>query len=712
MPTEAEILTALTSLESLRDAGTPLLYTEVVRVNWPMPDGTKDYCFTNIDLVPGFEGIALAPMTPRARIITSQGQRFLKLPRTASISDDKVEMELSDLDEEISRLCHTHGQGIRVQVYSYYPQVDLLLEEWQGTLGAPKGANGVTLKLTVTSGFRSPNLLLPNRLPATSCMFIFGAHLDSLDEVAEHKGCPYNVHVGGSIGVGGFTDCPRDSVSSCSARLATTRYWPGFNTVIEGIANNQTKGANLLAKAIGNEGTLSDPIRVVMGKRFLKSLRLLAYRAENNTNHPDKGFVAAQFEVCEGTVQSISEFRINNVFVGYEHLNIRNGQLGQAPTSFSPNINSYSGTAVAFGRVQGDYRNVSASGLSASATCEGLNDTRVYTDTATYTETYSQKPVWNVLRMLTDKRWGYGEDVERYDIESAIDTANWHSENVSFHDPNGNVFAGTRSTSNIELTARATQQQIYDACVASRMAVPHNWMGKKRFRALKEETIDSSIPVFASRGSGANIVLSGGRPAISWSYTGDDELVNQINISFDDDANHGENITVPFGDQLQQLKAGKAWGDRTKRVISKNFPAFGITNISEAARLANLLLYLGALDSGGIRNNLRVTFTTWLSQALRIQPYQLIKLDVAELERFGFDYFRVMRITRQPDLKVELEVQAYPVDFYAEMEADPPPLVTTGVTTNPGGRLHSRPYPIQFVEVLAGDDTINFRLSV
>jgi hypothetical protein len=718
--TDAEILAKVLALESLRATGERILFTEVVRFNWPAPEGARDYCFTNIDLIAGFQTIVLVPLSPVAKIITSNGQRFLKLPRTASISDDKVDVQLSDLDGEISRLCHTYGQGIKVQVFSYYPQVHLTLEDWTGTLGAPKNANGVTLKLTVTSGFRSPNLLLPNRIPATSCTFIWAGHLASQEEIDQHQGCPRNVHVGGSIGTlinpatgEPWTNCARDSVATCLAHLETTRYWPAFNTVVEGVMNNQTKGPNLLAVARGNEGNLHDPIRVVMGRRRLKALRLLAYRAENNTNHPDKGFVAAQFEVAEGPVWSLSDFRINNVFVGYQHLNVRDGALAQPPTSFSPNINSYSGTSVAFGRIQGDYRNVSASGLSGSILCEGLRDVRQYSDPESYVESYCQQPVWNVLRMLTDKRWGYGEDIARYNIPSAIETAAWHAEQVSFHDPNGNVFAGTRSTSNIELTARATQQQIYDACVAARMAVPFSFAGQKHFYPLKQETIDDQIPVFTTRGADVNICIGDGRrPDISWGYTGDDEIINQINISLDDDANFGENVTVPFGDQLQQLAAGKAWGDRTKRVVSKNYPAFGITNISEAARLANLLLYLGPLDSGGILNNLRVTFTTWLSQALRIRPYQLIRLIVPELEIYGFDYFRVMKITRGSDLRVELEVQAYPVDFYAQMEADPPPLVTSELLFNPGGHAGSRPYPVGFDVVTMGKDTINFTLTL
>ena len=723
MPTETEIQTGITELQAIAEAAATdptaprLMFSEIVTIYWP--DETRVYCFTQIDEVPGFQGIsALVPYEINSRLITSPGQRFIKLPRSNVFEDDKIELTFSDIDGEISRLTWQFGQGVRVAVFSFYPQVDLLLEEWTGSTGAPKSANGITLKLSIASGFRSPNLLLPNRLPAVSCQFIFGRHLDSQSEIDAHKGCPYNRHLGGNIGTLDpatglpWADCPRDTVGSCAARLGTNRFWPGFNTVIETINNFQTKGPNLPAKARGNEGALSDPIRMVYGKRFVRGLRLLAYRPELNANHPEKGFVAALFEIGEGPVQAITDFRINNILVGFEHLNLRPGDLGQPPTAFSPNVNSYSGTAVGFGRVQGDYRNVSNSGLSGTATVCGYRDVRVYTDANTYVESYSQQPVWNVLDMLTRKRCAYGEDHSRYNIPSAIATAAWHAAQVSFRDANGNVFAGTRSTSNTELNARATQQQIYDACVAARMAVPFQWAGQKHFYPLKKETIDSKIPVFTTRGSGANICLgSNNRAAINWSYTSDDELVNQINISLDDDANAGENITIPFADQLQQLKAGKAWGDRTKRAIPKAYPAFGITNMPEAARLANLLLYLGPLDSGGIKNNLRVTFTTWLSQAFRIRPYQLVQLIVPELDIYGFDYFRVMKITRQPNLQVELEVQAYPVDFYEQMETEVAPIETGYVTENPGGRLGDRAFDLGFSSIDHTNDRVHFTLG-
>jgi hypothetical protein len=74
-------------------------------------------------------------------------------------------------------------------------------------------------------------------------------------------------------------------VGDCSARLVTARYWPAFNTVVESITNNQTKGPNLLATAIGNEGSLTDPIRMFYGYR-IEGSQVLAFRPESEHKSP------------------------------------------------------------------------------------------------------------------------------------------------------------------------------------------------------------------------------------------------------------------------------------------------------------------------------------------------------------------------------------------------------------------------------------------
>jgi hypothetical protein len=731
-----EIQGKIDELRALLAAGVKPYVGEVVEIAFGEPDGTLYFGFTPYDILAGFRNDSLPEI--KAKIIAAgKDAPFLELPQTAAIGDDKVSVKFSDLNYEVTKLCARHGEGLRARVLAYYPQVDLLLEDFVGVLKAPKSPDGRTVQLEVASGFRSGDLLLPNRRPFASCPFIWGGHLNSQHEIDEHRGCPHNAHLAGvdpeALVIIGtlndpatglpWTDCARDSETTCFNHLLTKRFFPGIKTIAESIPNNQTKGANQSATAIGNENTFTDPIRMIYGYRMVKGLRLIRFRPENDTRHPEKGWVAFVFEVAEGPLDSMGQPNVNGVWVAYEHLNLRDGSLGQPPTFFTPSEESMSGTAHFSGRIQGDFRNATASSLSAVEWVRGFRDIRVYSDPETYVEQYATSPAWCVLDMLTRKRGGYGEDFARYDIQSVIDTAAWHAETVAFHDANGNLFTGTRSTFNAELNARATQQQIRDACAAARMAVPFSWQGKKTFYPLRKETIDGSIPVFTDRGSSVNVCRQDGSnlPMAVPSWTSDDELINQAVAKFDDESNSWAETQLTFSDQPQQLRAGRAQSDTTVRVIPKNVTGFGITNMSEAARFGNLALYLGLFDEGGIYNNLRFVITTWFTEAIGIRPYSLVKLELAALDalkeaapdRFNFDYFRVIKKVRKGSLKVELTCQAYPVDFYERMEdvLQPPPLVAPGYTPNPGGQPHDRPVPVGFDAVGFTGDRVHFQLS-
>lgn len=711
---------------------------EVTALYWGAPDGLKVYSIAPYDEMAGYEDLPAALDTQLGyedplivSLIPDRNTPFADLPRSASISEDGTDFTFSDLDDEISRLIATHGEGVRCEVFGYWPAVDLLLSLWRGLTKAPKEMTRERVKLSASTGFRSPNMNLPRRPHATSCPFIFGGLLSSQSEINYHKGCPYNVHVGGSIGVPGFTDCPRATVADCFTRLATKRYWPGFDVRPDPIANF-VRGRNQAASAVGNASNLSDPIRVVIGVRHVKGLALLAYRNETNTAHPDKGFGAGLFEVCEGPVAALWNFYINGVFVGFEHQNLRLGALGQPPTFFSPNVNSFSGTAHAFGRIQGNFNGNQAASLTASIVCQGLNNIRVYSDPETYVEQYTTNRMWAILEALANPRWGYGSDYARYDIASAIECAEWCDETVAMHDPNGNLFTGTRSTCNVELTGRSVQQQVNDLCVAGRIGLPFEFNGLDVFVPLKKETLDETVPTFTDEGEDRNIVYEGSKSSLAWSQISDSELPNQWTVNFDDYSNGGVETQLIFGDQRQQLRAGRAYGDRSVRVVNKSQPALGVNNFSEAARLGVMLLYLGPLDSGGIANNFEVKFTTWYSQAFEVRNYKVIRVLNAKLQSRillyfqslnmphfageAYTYFRVKKVVRKGDLKVEITAQVYPEDFYEAIEdvAEPPPVVVGGPLPNPGGRRDEQPEPILPLNLTQNGDRItgNFAASV
>jgi hypothetical protein len=670
---------------------------EIVAIYWPSPTGMKVYASAMYTEHPWWPDLAAAieaefgdeiPIT--LTLIPDGRSSFNDLPRTASVSDDSISLTFSDLDDEFSDLLMTYGEGIRVEIFGYWPGVDLLLSMWRGILSAPKEMNRSQVKVSAVAGWRSPQMLVPRRPHATSCTFIFGAHYATQAEIDQAKGCPYNAHLtelerGGAplIGVPGFTDCPRRVKADCSERLTepdtatpTENFWPGFETRADPIPNNQTKGPNLLARSYGNESNLNDPIRVIAGERYIKALNLLAFRNETDTNHPEDGFGAALFEVAEGPLLAMWEFRINGELVGAEHFQIRLGELGQSPSDWSPDVNSYSGTAHCYGRIQGEFDNATASDYSGSIRALGAKDVRVYSDPNTFIEAYSTNRAWWLLHILAHLRWGYGQDYPRYDIQSVIDTAAWCDETVSVADPNGNAFSGIRSTFNAEVTARAIQQQVKDICTAGRIGLPFEFNGKDVFVPLRaEDTSDPDIPAFTDEGPTRNIVYSGAGSSLDWNYISDDTLTNQWTVNFEDASNSGVDTQLVFGDQPQQLRAGRAWGDRSKRVLNKSQSAFGITNLDEAARFGLSLLFLGPLDSGGILNPWSVKFSTWYTHAFRVQNYKLIRVQNSKLQSkiaayftsrglspypsADYTYFRVMKYTRKGNLQVDIEAQLY-----------------------------------------------------
>lgn len=713
MPTyDPTVQDKLDDLQSL--TGAERKPAEIVAIYWPSPTGTKIYAAAMYTELPWWPDLAAAIATyfgdaiPITLTLIPDRTPFIDLPRAASISDDSTNLTFSDLDDEFSDLLMDHGEGLRCEVFCYWPAVDLLLSMWRGMLHQPKEMNRDQVKITATSGWRAPQMLVPKRPFATSCPFIFGAFYDTQEAIDQAKGCPYNAHLtelergdAPLIGVPGFTDCPRRVKADCFERLTepdsatqTEVFWPGFETREDPIPNNQTKGPNLLAKAIGNESALSDPIRVIAGERYVKALYLLAFRNETDTNHPEDGFGAALFAVSEGSNLAMWEFRINDQLVGTEHFQIRLGELGQEPTDWSPDVNSYSGTAHCYGRIQGRFDEATASDYSGSIRVLGATDVRVYSDPNTFTEIYTTNRAWWLLHVLAHLRWGYGQDYPRFDIQSFIDTAEWCDENVTLTDAHGNTFSGVRSTFNAEVTPRAIQQQVKDICTAGRLGIPFEFEGKDVVVPLRAEDVDDpNIPTFTDEGPTRNIIYDGAKSSLSWSVISDESMTNQWTVNFDDASNGGVDTQFIFGDQAQQLRAGRAWGDRSRRVVNKSQAGYGINSAQEAARFGNSLLYLGPLDSGGILNPFSVKFTTWYSEAFNVQNYKLIKVVNAKLQSrmiayftarglepypgADFTCFRVMKYTRKGDLRVEIEAQQY-----ATLEESPTACVNeTGIAT-------------------------------
>lgn len=144
-------------------------------------------------------------------------------------------IELSNGDGAVENLYLTHGWGVPVEVFYYFPQVDLLVSRWFGYLDPVTSAANPIFKATASSGFRSGRLELPNAAFYPHCVADFPPEYPELFPTTGSiigNDCPYDAHLGGSHGIGGFTACDRTS-DSCKARFGNITNLPylGFDAI-------------------------------------------------------------------------------------------------------------------------------------------------------------------------------------------------------------------------------------------------------------------------------------------------------------------------------------------------------------------------------------------------------------------------------------------------------------------------------------------------
>lgn len=384
---------------------------ELVAVYWPAPDGVRYYATSQLDELPNYAALSLGPIEARLALRSaSDPERFLSVTLDSGIGDEMVPFDLNDSDGEISRLSYVHGEGIKTEILYYFPQVDLTVPLWWGHLRLPDDADSARFKVKAQSGFRSPQLSIPRRaFFSDNHAAICGRRLNSLEEIADND-CPYNRHVGGNIGLlDGNGEpkppCPQNTRADCIATLGDDLSYLGFDTIIESLINNQTKGPALLATSRGNESNLKRPLRVIIGKRIVRDCDLLAFTPQTNTRHPDQGFVRVLFAVSEGRNKSTTGCKVNGSIIGFEHLNVRLGARRQSRTGFSPQIGNYSGTDHFFG-VYGPVNpaQYNAGNLKGEATVEGLDEIRAYTDENTYNKLYTTNRAWGLMEMYRNRR--------------------------------------------------------------------------------------------------------------------------------------------------------------------------------------------------------------------------------------------------------------------------------------------------------------------
>jgi hypothetical protein len=684
---------------------------ELAMLGWPAPDGPIYYSGTLDQYL--FRGLPVASIEMRLT------QRFADITLDSGIADNQLSIEFWDGDQAFSDLALKHGEGVRLELFQWYPQVQLLLSLWWGHLQTTDGAAVDRYPVSAGFGFRSSLLPLPRRAFFAGCQAVFGALFQTQVQINDGD-CPYNRHIGGATGLldgsgNPFTSCPRNR-ATCIARLGDDLSYLAFDVVTDSNTISETKGPNITVTARSNRNNLKRPLRVIAGKRHVTGLDLLAYVIEPDTKHPEAGSIRTLWTISEGVNKSVTNCKVNNVAVGAQHLNVRLGEVRQPRTGFSAHVPNYSGTSHFYGVSQGDFRTATPDSLQAECDVEGKADVRVYSADEVYTPQYSQDRAWWLLECYRNQRWGLGYDPVRFVIQDFIDLSTWGLETVSFTDADGNHYVGQRTAFNAELIDRTAQQQINDLCLAGRYGLPFPEDGKIRVLPLRKEDLSQAIVFNDDPGPDRNIAVDeSGKSTLRWSQISDQQLPNRIVLTFDDEAHNNAEQPLTFEDEVQQFRAGKAFGDTSRRAIEKPYTAFGVTSIGEAGRLGNLLLHLGQFDEGGTKNNLRITFTTWFLFALELRKYKLIKVVSDRLQsKFPFQYFRVMSFRRGPDLKVEVTAQAYPQEYYEllESQTQPPPIIGVGAIDNPGGGLQDRPFGHGFQTLTHTNDQIIAVLQV
>ncbi len=687
--------TKITALRAIKAAGGTVEPYEMVKVLWPEPTGTIWYSCLQVDEVASVPTGLADPIEVRLIPEDRGGSWFLPVDISAGIGDEEVDLNFWDGDGEFADLMIDHGEGVKVILHYWFPQVELLLPFWEGHLRHEEESEIDRTPVKAAQGFRSADATIPKGGHYQECDAIFGGLL-SAAEALQNPECDYNAHRSGPIGTNDpatgqpWTYCDRRNHASCTARGVNPLRQLSHFTIASVVFNGQTSGDNLWSTSQGNETNLKDPPRVFMGGRRAYDFKPMAFRKDRNNNDPEHGWFDCQYEIGYGPIAAIlyPKFRVDGRWQDMIplHYAYRLGTLGQSPVWPMLTTHGYSGIASMrfnFGWI--DPWTVESNEASGTAIIIGLNDIRVYTDEDTYTQIHTYNRVWQLARFLTDKRWGFGLDYAKLDIPSWIEAAEWAETSVNYTDTFGNVWPHVRSRQDVELVGKKVQQQVEDMCIAGRISPPFLFDGKLHIvplKALSEEELDA-CPVFTDTGDDPNIVWEGGRTTLRVGRKSDLDLPNRIEATYDNYLNdHLETPCAPVEDIDAQLRAGRVVGDYSRKVNKKEYKLMGVVIEAHAIKASWGLLDLGPLDQGGLQNNCRVTFKAWFLDCLDLHPYKVIKVPSTRVDKYGFEYFRILTMKRGSNLTVEITAQAYNVEYMNAFETEiadlPPPLGVFG----------------------------------
>lgn len=659
------------ALIEILQTGKPFV-AEYLKVEWNNGANTKYYGTSAYADMSPFRDIRAYTDgdSIEARIL---GDPFQKFEINGDIRTENIDIVLNDHDGEVKADFNSYG-GSRVELFRYYPQVDLHVSVWWGQILKPQIMGRYTQKSVLTNGYRSKERFLPGRLTPKEGTAIFGGKLTTAEQIRTNL-CPWDPHIGGTNGIlinpltsEPFADCPKLVPADCTARFGH----PGFfcGTDLDAAATVTDHPGNL-AFSKGNSSSRNKPITWIFGNKVFRGAQVMLWAREFNQNHPEQGFVRILWRVSEGLIASVAGIKVNDKVVGFEHISVRPGARGQASPPYPGTIANFSGTALVFTRIGPvDPSTVTLASLSMECTVAGNAEVNVYTDEDTATRIFSNDRVWCLLEMYTNQKAGLGSDASRIGIPDWLFTSDWTRRTVTttqtFEDGEEKIYTRRRTTFDAALEGRPAVEQIKDICTSGRISMPFQHDGKYSIVPLRAFTEDelAECRVFTDHGSGRNILWEGPEP-VEFTATPDDKLTNEIALTFEEQNNSDVPRTITCSDLDQKARASKLLGDESFSTVPKQFSAVGVRDINEAVPLGLNLLWFGELETGGIKNNCFSKFRVPYEWTLGMKRYDPFRLDLEQQEippdpdGNPFEFFEVLNMRQVSANTAEIYGVAY-----------------------------------------------------
>lgn len=685
MPIDSTDLTALKALAKPKACA-------YLMVQWDPSDSaqTRYYSDACYDQLSGYQRIGVRI---EARLLQNI-IRDIEFDLNPDFKTEVVPFSFTDIpdengDREISGRFDTYKSGVRCEIFFYYPDINTTVSKWFGQLQKPPITGHKRVDTVATNGFINREVMLPNRLKGRECPSQFGK-MYPRQFSHDTAGCGWDLHlVGGSVGNAGFDDCPRRDVGDCTDRItpspSNAPYFQGWNIdASPTITNNQ----GFVAVSKGNASTLKQPVRVIVGEKYLRIEQPTLWRRRLGASNPEHNWVDQIWEIGEGPMTRVYSIKVIEKFIEANYQVVTSGNRAQLPLPYASNMSNFSRTVMVM--TQYGWVNALSIGerdLRMECRAVGINNNAVFTDATTYVRQWVNDRVWFLFECYTNQTWGLKDSDERFEILDWIARSQTSRDEVEFtaYYPDGEseVHSGRRTTMDASLEGRPAFEQIDDICGSGAISIPFQHEGKYTLSAFVPATVDelNDAPIFTDVGPTKNIVWDAGQPAISVHEVPDDQIYNEIVMTYEEASNKDIERPLTIDDPNQKLLAGRAKGVDYLFPVPTRMSAFGIRNKQEVVRLGNRILRFGKYDEGGTQNNLRVRFYVPMIHAENLKRYQFIKVVstlvndrevgtviAGEDYRENAQWFRLLKPRKVSGGRVEIVAQVYNRTAYEAFE--------------------------------------------